>query len=83
MNTYKPVETQFVCNEILSYLEMHPDAADNLDGVINWWLREQRFLRPVEQVESALNILIEKQAVERIRNPDGTTIYRAQRKAVR
>lgn len=77
MNTYKAVETQFVCKEILRYLELHPDAADNLDGVIDWWLFEQRLMRPAKQVESALNILIEENAVEKIRNPDGTTIYRA------
>jgi hypothetical protein len=79
VNTHKTVETQHVCSEILSYLELHPDAADNLDGVIDWWLLEQRFARPAKQVESALNILIEKHAVEKIRNPDGTTIYRARR----
>lgn len=72
-------ETQEICLEILSYLESHPDAADNLHGVVNWWLLHQRYLGELNQVESALNLLIRKQAVEKIENPDGTTIYRANR----
>lgn len=79
MNTCESLQAQVISQQILRYLAVHPDAADNLNGVINWWLIEQPNMTALEHIESALDSLIQQNAVERIRNPDGTTIYRARR----
>jgi hypothetical protein len=63
--------------EILGYLRRHPDAADTLSGIANWWLIRQRYLDGIQQVEVALQLLIKMRVVEKIDNTDGTTIYRA------
>jgi len=44
--------------EILRYLRTHPEAADTLDGVIEWWLPRQHRKVARERVQQALDHLI-------------------------
>ena len=45
---------------ILSYLIRHPDAQDRLDGIVQWWLLEQRITEQTRVVESVLESLVER-----------------------
>jgi hypothetical protein len=66
-----------IAAEILAYLKTHPGAADTREGIVQWWLLRQRYLRGIEQVESALEVLMKRNLVVRKRTPDGTPVYAA------
>lgn len=61
--------------EIGRYLHKHPDAADSVDGVRQWWLSTESSGASVAVVSAALDRL-ELEGVIRMRElPDGTRIY--------
>lgn len=66
-----------LAREILAYLDAHPDAADSLEGVVQWWILHERFLRGVRAVHRALDRLVDRGEVERVAGPDGRPLYRA------
>jgi len=45
-------------HEILAYLAENPDAEDTLEGVVEWWLLEQRIKHLAARVEEALAELV-------------------------
>lgn len=64
------------------YIAAHPTAADNAQGVAQWWLPAIGVDLPVEVVHRALEVLSQRGALERNVLPDGGTVYRsAQRDA--
>ena len=64
-----------IAEEISHYLEGHPDAADTLEGVVNWWLARQRFEYAFRTVEKALNHLVAEGKLEKHVTVDGRTVY--------
>ena len=46
--------------KILAYLKTHPDAQDTLEGVVEWWLREQTIRHRTITVKAALKQLIKQ-----------------------
>jgi hypothetical protein len=68
-----------IAAEIRAYLQAHPDAADTLDGIVQWWIVHQRFLRGIQATERALERLVAENQVERIRTADGRVVFRAAR----
>ncbi len=47
-----------IAREILSYLSDHPDAADTIDGIIQWWLLETKIEFQRKLVIDALERLV-------------------------
>lgn len=66
-----------LAREILDYLGAHPGAADELDGVVLWWILHQRFVHGVHATAKALDRLVAEGRVERVVGPDGRVIFRA------
>jgi hypothetical protein len=66
-----------ITGEILAYLDAHPAAADSVEGVVQWWIGQQRFLRGLHAVARALDRLVATGQVERVPGPDGRPLYRA------
>ncbi|HBZ30194.1 MAG TPA: hypothetical protein DEO56_06305, partial [Nitrosomonas nitrosa] len=63
-------------NVILQYLRSNPDAADTLEGIMNWWLPKQRYEQVnVENVYQALEQLITEGEIKKVSLLDGTTLY--------
>lgn len=61
---------------IKRYLKKHPQAADTLEGIVNWWLLRQRYEIAEEVVNKALEVLVEQGTVAKM-NPKGSKpIYR-------
>lgn len=60
-----------IAKEILDYLAAHPDAQDTVEGIVKWWLLEQRIKRETARVKEALaelvgkGLLLEKQGQDR------------------
>ncbi|WP_201316532.1 hypothetical protein [Dyella sp. EPa41] len=66
---------QEVERAVLAYLHRHPDAADTLDGIVSWWLPQQRYETERERIERVLSVLVERGALRCDRLPDGAVLY--------
>lgn len=66
---------------VLAYLDRHPDAADTLDGIVSWWLPQQRYVTERDRIERALGGLVERGELRRDRLPDGAVLYALNRAA--
>jgi hypothetical protein len=61
---------QPIAEEILGYFAARPDAQDTLEGIVEWWLLEQKISVQSARVREALaglvaqGLIIEKQATE-------------------
>jgi hypothetical protein len=62
-------------DEILRYLRAHPQAADTVDGIVEWWLPRQRYDETVDQVQLVLDELVARGLVDQITLVDGTVLY--------
>jgi hypothetical protein len=69
-------EKELLSQRILSYLEKHPEAGDTLEGIVTWWLEQERIDRVVDDVADALRNLEKKGTVLAHRTQTGTTIYK-------
>ena len=68
------------CDEILQYLQAHPDAGDTVDGIAEWWLSQHDAPYANESVvlvEQALDHLVQRGLVERHVLVEGTILYEA------
>ena len=75
MDTHQDGPKEAVAAAILDYLRAHPMAADSADGVQRWWIGSRRVGLGVEEVESALDLLVERNLLRRLRLMDGTVLY--------
>lgn len=62
--------------EIVSYLLAHQNAADSLDGIVDWWLPSQRYETARDVIQNALDDLVRQGVVEEILLGNGTCLYR-------
>ena len=60
----------------MAYLAEHPDAQDTLDGIIEWWLLEQKIRRQAALVQEALTDLVAKGLVLKDQGKDSRVHYR-------
>jgi hypothetical protein len=65
-----------VAAEILAYLYEHPNAADTMEGIADWWLPQQRLTENLTLIHAALRLLLARGLIHKRRLPDGQTIYR-------
>jgi hypothetical protein len=62
--------------EIARYLAVHPDASDNLIGVVRCWLNRDPSQTTLSIVEAALNEMVSRGEIERRALPDGGAVFR-------
>ena len=60
---------------VLSFLDRHPQAADTLEGIADWWLPQQRYVTAKARIEAVLRQLVIQGALRMRHLPDGTAIY--------
>lgn len=65
-----------IAEDIARYLQAHPDAADSVEGIRQWWLPRVRLEEATAQIEGALEELLERGVVVRQVMPDGTILFR-------
>jgi hypothetical protein len=61
--------------EIRGYLDAHPDAADTIDGVIQWWLSPAFASASRDAVRRALERLVAEAKVVSHVLVDGAVVY--------
>jgi len=76
-------EVASIASEILAYFVRHPKAEDQLSGIIQWWLFEQRISNQTEQVKAALSMLTSKHLIIKRSQTAGDPTYRMNRKQLR
>lgn len=64
-----------VGRSVLTYLHAHPQAADTLRGIVNWWLPRQRYESGYQRIEHALAALVVEGLLHRDELPDGEVLY--------
>jgi hypothetical protein len=57
--------------DILAYLQVHPQARDTREGILRWWILEQRIREETRKVEQALTELVRDGLLCRIQACDG------------
>jgi hypothetical protein len=67
----------YVAFEILGYLGRLPGARDTLDGIVEWWLTNQRHRIGKDMVASALDQLVRAGSLTRLSTPSGAIVYSA------
>jgi predicted Zn-ribbon and HTH transcriptional regulator len=72
-------EKELLSQRIISYLKKHPEAGDTLEGIVTWWLEQERIDRVVDDVADVLRSLEKKGTVLAHRTQAGTTIYKIKR----
>ena len=60
---------------VLAFLGRHPQAADTLEGIADWWLPQQRYVTAKTRIDAVLQQLVIQGALQMRRLPDGTAIY--------
>jgi hypothetical protein len=60
---------------VLGYLQQHPDAADTREGIVSWWLPQQRYEIERQRIEQALGHLVERGQLRCDRLPGGAVLY--------
>ena len=68
-----------IASEILKYLAEHPNAADTLNGVVQWWLEERTIRIQLDQIKQALDELVAKGMVTERRRGDSKIVYMVNR----
>jgi hypothetical protein len=72
-------EKRKACYYILNYLLENPAASDTLDGIVEWWLLNQRIRFETLTVSQALAKLVADGLVVEQKDRDSRVIYRANR----
>ena len=60
---------------VMGYLRAHPEAADTLEGIVDWWLPQQRYETERARIETALRALVDCGLLRRSGLPGGTELY--------
>jgi len=60
---------------VMEYLRNHPNAADTLDGIVDWWLPQQRYETARARICSALMRLVDAGLLQRHSLPGGRELY--------
>ena len=64
-----------IASDILAYFDEHPQAQDTLEGIVQWWLMEQRIKQVISEVKSALEELVREGLVLERKGADGQARY--------
>jgi len=62
-------------HDILAYLVEHPDAQDTLEGIVGWWLLEQRIVSGTAEVKEVLTELVANHLVLERKGADARSHY--------
>ncbi len=68
-----------IARDILSYLAEHPAAQDTLEGIVEWWLLEQRIKTQVALVKETMADLVRRKLVLESQEKDSRIHYRINR----
>ena len=83
MTTHDKKQSDRLISAITHYLKAHPNAADNVEGIMQWWLPQQQNPVDINALQHALDYLVETSAVSRTVLLDGRMLYTSKEKDVK
>jgi len=69
-------EANLVAQDILSYLLEHTAAEDTIEGIVEWWLLEEKIKRRTKEVQKALDELTRDSLIIALKSKDSKIRYR-------
>jgi hypothetical protein len=72
----RKAQTSQIAHEILGYLLKHPGARDTFEGILEWWLLEEKIERRRAEVRAALAELLGNGYLLECDGKDARTHYR-------
>jgi Fe2+ or Zn2+ uptake regulation protein len=75
------VEKTYIARNVLAYLSEHGDARDTLEGIVEWWLVEQRIIEQTAAVREVLDELVAGGLLHKSEGADSRTFYHVKRRA--
>jgi len=72
-------EQQEVSYYILAFLSDNPDAGDIFDGLVEWWLLDQKIKFETRNVSEAVAWLVSEGLIVKHEEPDSRIIYKVNR----
>jgi hypothetical protein len=68
-------DLQRVSQSIRCYFVENPRAGESLEGIVRWWLQQQRFEEAWSTVSAALEGLVREGFLRRTANTGGNAVY--------
>lgn len=68
-----------IAHGVLSYLVKNSGAGDTLEGIVEWWLMEQRIRHSTAEVKEVLEEFTQKKLILEYRTGDTRVHYRINR----
>jgi hypothetical protein len=68
-----------ICHYILAYLYDNPEAGDTFDGIVEWWLLDQKIKFETRNVSEAVARLVGEGLIEEHEESDSRIIYKLNR----
>jgi len=62
--------------KILRYLEQHPNAADTLEGIVDWWVPKQSIYEEERAVQQALDEMVKQNLILTTESSGARKYYR-------
>lgn len=81
--TFSATDKSHVARDILAYLAKNPDARDTVEGIVEWWLLEQKIEHQTALVKDALGHLVARGLVIQHVGEDARTYYALNRQKLR
>jgi len=72
-----------LAREILAHLVKHPDAQDTLEGIVQWWIPEEKIKSQIADTREAIAELIAQKFIFEWQGKDSRTYYRLNRCRIR
>jgi hypothetical protein len=69
-----------IARHVLAYLSTYQDAQDTLEGVVEWWLLEQKISHHVAEVKEALEELVTQELIVARQGKDARIHYQINRR---
>lgn len=80
MSDFDESDIQKIAEQIAGYLNNHPNAADTIEGIAQWWLPGKRMEVSITIIQRALNQLVSSSVVEFSTNISGHKVYSSKKK---
>lgn len=77
------MEESAIVQDILSYLLTHTAAEDTVEGIVEWWLLEEKIKRRIKEVQSVLDELVSQSLVVAHESRDSKIHYRINKRKVK
>ena len=65
-----------LAHDILTYLLEHSEAEDTIDGIVDWWLLEEKIKQRKQDVQTVLDELVEQALLTARQSKDSRVHYR-------